>query len=216
MLVKFSLQQALDKFNAKFGTTFAEFELSKTISMRTFTPSRFCPVVLSLMVLVITGCSNLLGKSVKEPFSGSKYESNNRYYRSTGNGLSKMDNVAQSQAELRARQQLAQQVQTYFEVVTDDYQRSTTGDHVDDAMNRFETLAREITNTKLADIRIIGSEKYMAEDGSYTCYVAMEIKKGAMYRYLKKQVKLNKQISEAELQEIDALLDQLINEAESE
>ena len=184
--------------------------------MRTLTPSRFFPVVLSLMVLVITGCSNPLGKSVKEPFSGSKYESNNRYYRSTGNGLSKMDNVAQSQAELRARQQLAQQVQTYFEVVTDDYQRSTTGDHVDDAMNRFETLAREITNTKLADIRIIGSEKYMAEDGSYTCYVAMEIKKGAMYRYLKKQVKLDKQISEAELQEIDALLDQLINEAESE
>jgi hypothetical protein len=216
MLVKFSLQQALDKFNAKFGTTFAESELSKTISMRTFTLSRFCPVVLSLMVLVITGCSNPLGKSVKEPFSGSKYESNNRYYRSTGNGLSKMDNVAQSQAELRARQQLAQQVQTYFEVVTDDYQRSTTGDHVDDAMNRFESLAREITNTKLADIRIIGSEKYMAEDGSYTCYVAMEIKKGAMYRYLKKQVKLDKQISEAELQEIDALLDQLINEAESE
>lgn len=216
MLVKFSLEQALDKFNAKFGTTFAESELSKTISMRTFTPSRFCPVVLSLMVLVITGCSNPLGKSVKEPFSGSKYESNNRYYRSTGNGLSKMDNVAQSQAELRARQQLAQQVQTYFEVVTDDYQRSTTGDHVDDAMNRFESLAREITNTKLADIRIIGSEKYMAEDGSYTCYVAMEIKKGAMYRYLKKQVKLDKQISEAELQEIDALLDQLINEAESE
>ena len=188
----------------------------KRFAMRTLTPSRFFPVVLSLMVLVITGCSNPLGKSVKEPFSGSKYESNNRYYRSTGNGLSKMDNVAQSQAELRARQQLAQQVETYFEVVTDDYQRSTTGDHVDDAMNRFETLAREITNTKLADIRIIGSEKYMAEDGSYTCYVAMEIKKTAMYRYFKKQAKLDKQISEAELKEIEALLDQLINEAESE
>ena len=188
----------------------------KRFAMRTFTPSRFFAVVLSLMVLVITGCSNPLGKSVKEPFSGSKYESNSRYYRSTGNGSSKMDNVAQSQAELRARQQLAQQVQTYFEVVTDDYQRATTGDHVDDAMNRFETLAREITNTKLADIRIIGSEKYMAEDGSYTCSVAMEIKKSAMYRYLKKQAKLDKQISEAELQEIEALLDQLINEAEYE
>jgi len=188
----------------------------KRFAMRTFTPSRFFAVVLSLMVLVITGCSNPLGKSVKEPFSGSKYESNKRYYRSTGNGSSKMDNVAQSQAELRARQQLAQQVQTYFEVVTDDYQRATTGDHVDDAMNRFETLAREITNTKLADIRIIGSEKYMAEDGSYTCSVAMEIKKSAMYRFLKKQAKLDKQISEAELQEIEALLDQLINEAEYE
>jgi hypothetical protein len=172
--------------------------------------------VVSLVVLVMTGCSNPLGKSVKEPFTGSKYESNNRYYRSTGKGSSKMDNVAQSQAELRARQQLAQQVQTYFEVVTDDYQRSTTGEHVDDAMNRFETLAREITSAKLADIRIIGSEKYLTDDGSYTCYVAMEIKKSAMYRYLKKQAKLDSKISKAELQEIENLLDQLIEEAESE
>ena len=184
--------------------------------MRMLTPSLSISLVVSLMVLFMTGCSNPLGKAVKEPFTGSKYESNNRYYRSTGNGSSKMDNVAQSQAELRARQQLAQQVQTYFEVVTDDYQRSTTGEHVDDAMNRFETLAREITSAKLADIRIIGSEKYLAEDGSYKCYVAMEIKKSAMYRYLKKQAKLDSKISKAELQEIETLLDQLIEEAESE
>ena len=188
----------------------------KRFAMRTLTPSLSVSFVVSLVVLVMTGCSNPLGKSVKEPFTGSKYESNNRYYRSTGKGSSKMDNVAQSQAELRARQQLAQQVQTYFEVVTDDYQRSTTGEHVDDAMNRFETLAREITSAKLADIRIIGSEKYLADDGSYTCYVAMEIKKSAMYRYLKKQAKLDSKISKAELQEIENLLDQLIEESESE
>ena len=184
--------------------------------MRILTPFLSLSFVVSLMVLIMTGCSNPLGKSVKEPFTGSKYESNNRYYRSTGKGSSKMDNVAQSQAELRARQQLAQQVQTYFEVVTDDYQRSTTGEHVDDAMNRFESLAREITSAKLADIRIIGSEKYMAEDGSYTCYVAMEIKKSALYRYLKKQAKLDSKISKGELREIETLLDQLIEEAESE
>ena len=188
----------------------------KRFAMRILTPSLSVSFAVSLAVLVMTGCSNPLGKSVKEPFTGSKYESNNRYYRSTGNGSSKMDNVAQSQADMRARQQLAQQVQTYFEVVTDDYQRSTTGDHVDDAMNRFETLAREITSAKLADIRIIGSEKYLAEDGSYTCYVAMEIKKSEMYRYLKKQAKLDSKISKAELQEIEKLLDQLIEEAESE
>ena len=188
----------------------------KRFAMRILTPSLSVSFVVSLVVLVMTGCSNPLGKSVKEPFTGSKYESNNRYYRSTGKGSSKMDNVAQSQAELRARQQLAQQVQTYFEVVTDDYQRSTTGEHVDDAMNRFETLAREITSAKLADIRIIDSEKYLADDGSYTCYVAMEIKKSAMYRYLKKQAKLDSKISKAELQEIENLLDQLIEESESE
>ena len=65
----------------------------------------------SLVLLSVVGCSNPLGKSVKEPFSGSKYESNNRYYQHEMD-QARMDNVAQSQAELRARQQLAQQVQT--------------------------------------------------------------------------------------------------------
>ncbi|MAI22923.1 MAG: hypothetical protein CL828_02610 [Crocinitomicaceae bacterium] len=184
--------------------------------MRFFTTSFFVSLTMSLTILCVSGCSNPLGMTVKEPFAGSKYESNNRYYRSTGKGASKMDNIAQSQAELRARQQLAQQVQTYFEVVTDDYQRSTTGDYVDDAMNRFETLAREITSAKLADIRIIGSEKYLTDDGSTTCYVAMEIKKSAMYRYFKKQAKMDSKIPKRELQEIEALLNQLIEEAEAE
>ncbi len=184
--------------------------------MRFFNPFPLISVALSLILLSTTGCSNPLGKSVKEPFTGSKYESNNRYYRGTGNGSSQMDNVAQSQAELRARQQLAQQVQTNFEVVTDDYQRSTSGEHVDEAMNRFETLAREITSSNLVDIRIIGSEKYLSDDGSYTCYVAMEIKKSAMYRYLKKQAKLNKNVTESELIEIENLLNQLIEEVESD
>ena len=173
-------------------------------------------LLLPLTFFLVTGCSNPLGKTVKEPFSGSKYESNNRFYRSTGKGTSKMDQVAQSQAEMRARQQLAQQVQTYFEVVTDDYQRTTTGEHVDDAMNRFETLAREITSTKLADIRIIGNEKYLADDGSYTVYVAMEVRKSAMYKHMKKMAKANEAITKQELQEIEALLDQLIEESEAE
>ena len=101
-------------------------------------------------------------------------------------------------------------------MVTDDYQRTTTGEHVDDAMNRFETLAREITSTKLADIRIIGNEKYLADDGSYTVYVAMEVRKSAMYKHMKKMAKANEAITKQELQEIEALLDQLIEESEAE
>jgi hypothetical protein len=113
---------------------------------------RFCSFfVFSLMLLFASCAANPLGQKMKEPFSGSKYESTNRYYRATGKGTSKMDAVATSQAEMRARQNLAQQVQTYFEVVSDDYQKSTTGQFLDEAMTRFETLAREITSTKLAN-----------------------------------------------------------------
>lgn len=170
----------------------------------------------AFFLLLVTGCaSNPLGKSVKEPFSGSKYESNARFYRGVGKGASKMDGIAQSQAEMKARQSIAQQVQTHFEVVTDDYQRSVTGEHVDDAMARFETLAREITRAKLTDLRNLGSEKYITDEGAYTVYVAFEIKKASMYRHMKKQAKLDAKISKQSLKEIEALLDLEIQKAEN-
>jgi len=172
--------------------------------------------IFSFALLFASCASNPMGQKVKEPFSGSKYESNNRFYRATGKGSSKMDAVANSQAEMRARQQLAQQVQTYFEVVTDDYQKSTSGQVIDEAMTRFETLAREITSTKLTDMRQIGNVKYLAEDGSYTVYVAIEIKKSSMYRHMKKQARLDKKIKPSELDQINELLDELIEQSESD
>jgi hypothetical protein len=171
-------------------------------------------ILFSLALLFASCASNPMGQKVKDPFSGSKYESNNRFYRATGKGSSKMDPVANSQAEMRARQQLAQQVQTYFQVVTDDYQKSTTGAVLDEAMTRFETLAREITSTNLADMRQIGIEKYLSEDGSYTVYVAIEIKKSSMYRHMKKQVRLDSKIKSSELDQINEILDQLIDQTE--
>jgi hypothetical protein len=168
-----------------------------------------------IVLLLSFGCSsNPLGKSVKEPFSGSKYESGWRFYRGVGKGASKMDGVAQSQSEMKARQSIAQQVQTHFEVVTDDYQRTVTGEHVDEAMMRFETLAREVTLTQLTDLRNIGSEKYLDDEGTYTVYTAFEVKKSGMYRHMKKQAKLDKRISEQSLKEIEALLELEIQKVE--
>ena len=197
--------------------TFASWKKINQPTMQASRSVRFCSFFAFSLTLLLASCAaNPLGQRVKEPFSGAKYESTNRYYRATGKGTSKMDAVATSQAEMRARQNLAQQVQTYFEVVSDDYQKSTTGQVLDEAMTRFETLAREITSTKLADMRQIGNEKYQGEDGSYTVYVAIEIKKASMYRQLKKQARLDSKIKASELDEINALLDQLIEQAESE
>jgi hypothetical protein len=196
--------------------TFASWKKINHSTMQASRSVRFCSFFVFSLTLLFASCAaNPLGQKMKEPFSGSKYESTNRYYRATGKGTSKMDAVATSQAEMRARQNLAQQVQTYFEVVSDDYQKSTTGQVLDEAMTRFETLAREITSTKLADMRQIGNEKYRGEDGGYTVYVAIEIKKASMYRQLKKQARLDSRIKASELDAINALLDQLIEQADS-
>ncbi len=170
----------------------------------------------AIMAISFSGCggSNSLGTQVKEPFTGNKYESNNRYFRATGKATSSKDAIAQSKAEMDARTGLAQQLQTTIQVVTDNYSQDVQGAHVNEAIERFETLVREVTNTTLADIRIIGSEKYLNAEGMYTVYVAMEIKKAAMYRTMKKLAKADARLSAAALEDIERILDEKIAEAE--
>ncbi len=171
---------------------------------------------MGLIALFLVNCGgNPLGTKVKEPFSGSKYESNNRYFRATGKASSTKDAIAQSKAEMDARTGLAQQLQTTIQVVTDNYSMDVQGAHVNEAIERFETLVREVTNTTLADIRIIGQEKYLS-DGKYTVYVAMEIKKAAMYRTMKKLARQDERLSKAALADIERLLDEKIAEAEAD
>ena len=89
-------------------------------------PNDFRTVAVSCANAPLACAANPLGQKIKEPFSGSKYESTNRYYRATGKGTSKMDAVATSQAEIRASPNLEQQAQTFFELVTNYEQNSTT------------------------------------------------------------------------------------------
>jgi hypothetical protein len=125
-----------------------------------------------------------------------------------------MDNIATSKAELEARQRLAQQVNTTIQVVSDSYSQDVGVETSSDVMDRFESLVREITNTTLADLRMLGREKYKDDAGVYTVFVAYEIKKAAMYRHLKKQSRLSNKLSEQEKDVIDAYLDQAISESE--
>jgi len=106
-------------------------------------------------------------------------------------------------------------VSTAFEVVTDNYQKNMEGSYMEEAVTRFETLAREITRTNLTDLRLVGNEKYLSDDGTYSVFVAFEIKKSSMYRHMKKQAKLDANISEQALKEIEQLLDIQIKAAES-
>jgi hypothetical protein len=109
---------------------------------------------------------------------------------------------------------LAQQVNTTIQVVSDSYSQDVGVETSSDVMDRFESLVREITNTTLADLRMLGREKYKDDAGVYTVFVAYEIKKAAMYRHLKKQNRLSSKLSDQEKDLIDAYLDQAISESE--
>ncbi len=166
-------------------------------------------------LLMLASCqSNNLGNKVKEPFTGNKYESNNRWFRAVGKGSSKKDNIAKSKADLAVKSELAGQIETNIKQVSDQYLDETGLGENSEMTDKFSSLTRQVMNTTIADLRKIGEEKYISEE-VYTVYLAYEIKKTAMFRFMKKQLKLDKKLSKIEINMMEAMLDAEIEKIEA-
>ena len=188
--------------------------------MITLRTGRTLPVILlALMALAMPACktnSNPAGTKVKQPFSGGKYESNAAWFRGTGQGSSVKQNIARGKADIDAKNQVAAQVGTNMRAVTDQYLGQTENARAADVADKFQSLVREVMNTELADLRKIGEETYFNETSKeYTVYVAYEIKKNAMFRFMKKQARTDAKVSEQELKLMDEILDMEIKKAEA-
>jgi hypothetical protein len=171
-----------------------------------------------ILVFFLCSCSNSpFGKKEKEPFRGSAYESNNRFFRAVGKGESAADNVAFGKADLEAKAQLAGQMNTTMKQVTDQYLGQTEKDKSAEVNDKFESLVRQVMNTNIADLRKIGQEKYHDKVADkYTVFVAYEIKKNAMFDFLKKQAKTDKSINESQQAIIQKILNEESKKAETD
>lgn len=175
------------------------------------------PHIILVAVLVLSACSNSqLGKKVKEPFRGNAYESNNRFFRATGKGESSQDNIARGKADIEAKAMLASQVNVTMKQVADQYLGQTENANAADVADKFQSLIREVMNTNLADLRKIGEQKYFNEkENKYTVFIAYEIKKNAMLRFMKKQAKVDKTIDERQRAVIEKIIDEELEKADA-
>lgn len=171
-----------------------------------------------LIALLLAGCaSSPFGKKVNEPFTGSAYMSTNRFFRSSGKGESSSDNIARGKADMEAKTQLASQVNTTMKQVADNYQGQTENERGADVAEKFQSLARQVMSTDLADIRKIGEKKYYNEkEKKYTVFIAYEIKKNSMFSFMKKQAKLDNTINENQQALIQKILDEQERLADAE
>lgn len=172
--------------------------------------------IIGLFLIGLSACnSSQYGKKVNEPFTGNKYESNNNWFRAVGKGTSVKDNIAKSKADMDAKTILAGQLNTSVKKVTDQYLGQTENENAADVADKFQSLAREVMNTEMADLRKFDEEKYF--DGEkYTVFVAYEIKKNAMFRFLKKQAKVSDKLNDAERKTIEELIDEELEKLDAE
>lgn len=177
---------------------------------------KYANLINLVLAFVLISCgSSPFGTKVKEPFRGSRYESNNRFFRGTGKGESSQDNIALGKADIAAKAQLAGQVNTTMKQVADQYLGQTENERAADVADKFQSLVRQVMNTEIADLRKIGQEKYLdKKTKTYTVFVAYEIKKNAMFRFMKKQAKVDKTIDERQMDIINQILDEQIKKAD--
>lgn len=173
-------------------------------------------ITIGLCVVLCMGCaSGPLGQKVKEPFRGNAYESNNRFFRATGKGVSSQDNIARGKADIEAKAQLAGQVNTTMKQVADQYLGQTENEKGADVADKFQSLVRQVMNTNIADLRKMGEQKYYNDKTKeYSVFIAYEIKKNAMLRFMKKQAKVDKTIDERQREVIEKIIDEEIKKAD--
>lgn len=177
----------------------------------------FIRVFVILTAFVAMACSSgVLGKRVREPFQGNAYESNNRFWRGIGKGASSQDNIARGKADIEAKAQLAGQVNTTMKQVADQYLGQTENQNAADVADKFQSLVRQVMNTNISDLRKMGEEKfYNEEKKEYTVFIAYEIKKNAMLRFMKKQAKVDQTIDERQRKVIEEIVDEEIKKADA-
>lgn len=175
------------------------------------------------LLLALPGCkggaktTTSAGPKVEMPFTGNKYESNNRFFRGTGTGTSVKQNIARSKSDLEAKNQLAGQLGTTIRAVTDQYLGQTENANNAEVADKFQQLVREVMSTSIGDLRKIGEEiRQNQETQEFTVYTAYEIKKNAMFRFMKKQAQLDQKLDEVTRKRIEEIMDEEIKKADAE
>jgi hypothetical protein len=167
--------------------------------------------------LTVINCASIFGEKVKEPFQGSAFQSNSRFWRASGKGQSSQDNIARGKADIDAKAQLAGQVNTTMKQVADQYLGQTENENAADVADKFQSLVRQVMNTDIADLRKMDEKKYFnKKENEYTVFIAYEIKKNAMLRFMKKQAKVDQKIDERQRAVIERIIDEELAKAEDE
>jgi hypothetical protein len=171
--------------------------------------------IFGAFVLIYACSPKPYGSKVKEPFQGSAYESNARFWRASGKGVSSQDNIAKGKADIDAKAQLAGQINTTMKQVADQYLGQTENAQAADVADKFQSLVRQVMNTEMADLRKTGEQKYFNDKTKeYTVFMAYEIKKNAMLRFMKKQAKVDQTVNERQRDLIEKIIDQEIEKAD--
>jgi hypothetical protein len=135
-------------------------------------------------------------KEISVPFSTKEFYSDKDNFRAKSSGNSPDLQTAKKIALQNAKSEMAGMIQTTIKKVTDQYTQQRTVGNQQDFSNKFEEIAREVTNQELVDIKMLGEKLFKETNNTYTYWIAIEANKQAVLNGIDKGIAANKKIEQ--------------------
>lgn len=109
------------------------------------------------------------------PFNTPVDMSDMEYFRATASGTSPDQEMARTIADLNARTQLGTQISTVVKAVTERYMNQVNVADKAEFAQKVEQNVRIVVNQELSGAVVKGTKLYQAKDGSYECWINIEM-----------------------------------------
>jgi len=133
-----------------------------------------------ISIIFISQCSGpkpLVGESfIDIPCQSTDLNSNRKYFRAFGTGSSNSIQGAIMQATQIAKSQLAQNIETTINVVSEEYSKNIQSGQMGEYSAVVETISRQVANQSVQDIRVsCGKTAQNNTTGMFTHYITIEV-----------------------------------------
>jgi hypothetical protein len=162
-------------------------------------------LLLGAMASITVACKSKKGKPIEKqsgateisvPFTGKDYETNKEIFRARSSGNS-IDMVTAKKIALQnAKSEMAGMIQTTMKKVTEQYTNQRQIGTNQEFTNKFEELAREVTNQSLTDVAVIGEKIFKETNNTFTYWVAIEANKKTVLEGMDKAIGQNQKIAQ--------------------
>jgi hypothetical protein len=155
---------------------------------RTFTMMTLMVVVSFGLMLALGGCkskketttvqapeANAGEKLIEVYCSGPEYQSDDNYFRASSVGESADQATSKKKALSNAKADLAGFIETTLKATFDNYVKSSEMNNVEEILEKYEGLSREVVNQKLNGIKVICEKMTVTKNNTYKSYVAIEL-----------------------------------------
>jgi len=144
----------------------------------------------------LTNCSRKTTPIQKEtgavklttPFNTKEYRSDAENFRAVQSGNSPDLPTSKKIAKQNSRAALAADISSLVQRVTDQYTNQRTVTNAQEFENKFEELSREAVMLAISNVREMGEENFKETNGSYTCWIAIEVSKKEVFEKIDSKI----------------------------